>query len=117
MIKAHQLTAILALSLLAASATAAQASHAFPFRATNYDVEVIVNPSDQTIQAQAKVDFVADRVAKTLLVELHPDLRVTSVKSSDGHALNFGRDNNSPLLLTVELPGAATPGKRVTLDV
>ncbi len=29
--------------------------------------------------------------------------------------LNFGRDNNSPLLLTVELPGAATPGKQITL--
>ncbi len=115
MIKAYQLTAILLLSLLTASAAAAQASHAFPFRATNYDVEVIVNPNDQTIQAQAKVDFVADQVAKTLLVELHPDLRVTSVKSSDGHALNFGRDNNSPLLLTVELPGAATPGKQITL--
>ncbi len=61
------------------------------------------------------MDFVADQVAKTLLVELHPDLRVTSVKSADGHALNFARDNNSPLLLTVELPGAATPGKQVTL--
>ena len=30
------------------------------------------------------MDFVADQVAKTLLVELHPDLRVTSVKSADG---------------------------------
>jgi hypothetical protein len=103
------------LSLLAASAAAAQAPHGFPFRATNYDVEVIVNPNDQTIQAQAKVDFVADQVAKTLLVELHPDLRITSVKSADGHTLNFGRDNNSPLLVTVELPGAATPGKQITL--
>ncbi len=115
MFRAYQFTATLVLSLLAASAAAAQAPHGFPFRATNYDVEVIVNPNDQTIQAQAKVDFVADQVAKTLLVELHPDLRVTSVKSSDGHALNFARDNNSPLLLTVELPGAATPGKQVTL--
>ncbi len=86
MIKAYQLTAILVLSLLAASAAAAQGSHAFPFRATNYDVEVIVHPDDQTIQAQAKVDFVADQVAKTLLVELHPDLRVTSVKCADGQS-------------------------------
>ena len=115
MFRAYQLTASLVLSLLAASAAAAQAPHGFPFRATNYDVEVIVNPNDQTIQAQAKVDFVASQVARTLLVELHPDLRVTAVKSADGHTLNFGRDNNSPLLLTVELPGAATPGKQVTL--
>ncbi|HEY6903460.1 MAG TPA: hypothetical protein VI216_04085, partial [Candidatus Acidoferrales bacterium] len=115
MLRAYQLTATLVLSLLAASVAAAQAPRGFPFRATNYDVEVIVNPNDQTIQAQAKVDFVADQVAKTLLVELHPDLRVTSVKSADGAALNFGRDNRSPLLLTVELPGAATPGKQVTV--
>ena len=112
---AHRLTVVLAFAILAACSVAAQAPRAFPFRATNYDVEAILRPEDQTIQAQAKVDFVANQVAKTLLVELHPDLRVTAVKSSDGHALNFGRDNNSPLLLTVELPGAATPGKQVTL--
>ena len=115
MFRAYQFAATLVLSLLAVSGAAAQTPHGFPFRATNYDVEVIVNPNDQTIQAQAKVDFVADQVAKTLLVELHPDLRVTSVKSADGQTLNFGRDNNSPLLMTVELPGAATPGKQVTL--
>lgn len=115
MLRAFQLTVTLVLSLLAASSASAQSPRGFPFRATNYDVEVIVNPSDQTIQAQAKVEFVADQVAKTLLVELHPDLHVTSVKSADGHALNFGRDNNSPLLLTVELLGAATPGKQITV--
>lgn len=75
----------------------------------------MLHPDEQTISALAKVDFVADQVAKTLLVELHPDLRVTSVKTSEGQTLAFERDNNEPLLLNVALPGAATPGKQITL--
>jgi aminopeptidase N len=106
---------LLALFFLAASAAPAQAPHAFPFRATNYDVEVIVHPEDQTISAQAKVDFVARQVAKTLVVELHPDLQVSSVKAAGGRSLTFGRDSNSPLLLSVVLPDTATPGKQITL--
>jgi Peptidase family M1 domain/TPR repeat len=97
------------------TAVSAQAPRAFPFRATNYSVEVIVHPEDQTISGEAKVDFVAKQVAKTLLVELHPDLRVDSVKTSTGQSLSFDRDNNSPLILTVALPGTATPGKQVSL--
>ncbi len=115
LLKAYRLPALLTLSLLMAVSVAAQAPRAFPFRATHYDVEVILHPEDQTIQAEAKVDFVAQQVAKTVLVELHPDLRVTSVKSADGHTLDFDRDNRSPLLLTVALPGASTPGKQLTL--
>ncbi|HXX18511.1 MAG TPA: tetratricopeptide repeat protein [Candidatus Acidoferrum sp.] len=115
MLKLYRLPVILGISLAAAASAAAQAPRAFPFRATNYDVEVIVRPDDQTIQAQAKVDFVAEQVARTVLVELHPDLRLTSVKSSDGHDLTFARDNNSPLLLTVGLPGTLTPGRTVTI--
>ena len=88
---------------------------AFPFRATNYDVEVVLHPEDQTIQAQAKVEFVASEVAKTQLVELHPDLQVSSVKIAGGQSLNFGREGNSPLLRTVALPTTVTPGKQVTL--
>jgi len=112
----YRLCAILAILLTAATVAAAQAPHVFPFRATNYNVEVILRPDDQTIQAQAKVDFVAEQVAKTVLVELHPDLRLTSVKSSDGHDLSFARDSNSPLLLAVALPSTATPGKTVTIS-
>ena len=102
------------LSVLAAMSASGQAPHSFPFRATNYDVEVILHPEDQTIQGQAKVDFVADQVAKTVLVELHADLHVTSVKMG-GQPVTFARDNNSPLLLTVALPSTATPGKQITL--
>ena len=115
MLKINRWPAVRALFFLAASSALAQSPRAFPFRATNYNVEVLVHPEDQTISAQAKVDFVASQVAKTLLVELHPDLRVTSVKADDGQSLTFGRDDNSPLLLSVELPGTATPGKEVTL--
>jgi hypothetical protein len=101
--------------LVLAGATSAQTAHPFPFRATSYDVEVIVHPEDQTISAEAKVDFVARQVAKTLLVELHPDLHISAVKTSSGQMLNFDRDNNSPLLLDVALLGTATPGKQVSL--
>ncbi|HXO44069.1 MAG TPA: hypothetical protein VN846_01250, partial [Candidatus Cybelea sp.] len=114
MLKIYRLPAMLVLSVLVATCASAQAPHSFPFRATNYDVEVILHPEDQTIQGQAKVDFVAEQVAKTVLVELHPDLHVTSVKMG-GQPVTFARDNNSPLLLTVALPSTATPGKQIAL--
>jgi len=105
----------LTLLLFAGFRAQAQAPRAYPFRATNYNVEVILHPENQTISAQAKVDFVATQVARTVLVELHPDLQVQSVKGADGQPLTFGRDNNNPLLLTVALAGAATPGKQISL--
>jgi aminopeptidase N len=114
LLKVNRLPAALALTLLAAISTLAQAGHRFPFRATNYDVEAILHPEDQTISAQVKVDFVASEVSKTVLVELHPDLRVNSVKEAN-KTLSFGRDNNAPLLLSVELAGASTPGTKVSL--
>src|SRR5579863_1946377 len=110
------LAVVVALMLPAASATRAQAPHNFPFRATNYDVEVVVHPENQTISALAKVDFVANEVGRTVLVELHPDLQINSVKAANGQQLTFGRDGSSPLLLSVALPDTATPGKQVTLS-
>jgi hypothetical protein len=110
-----QKTVAVAILLAAASIARAQAPRAFPFRATNYNVEVIVAPDQKTISAQATVDFVANQVARTVLVELHPDLRVTSVKSATGQELSFDRDGQTPLLLTVALPSSATPGDKVSL--
>jgi aminopeptidase N len=104
-----------ALFLLAAVCASAQAPHAFPFRATNYDVEVQLQPESQTLAALAKVDFVANEVARTVLVELHPDLHINSVKSATGQQLSFQRDNTDPLYVTVGLPETATPGKQFTL--
>jgi tetratricopeptide (TPR) repeat protein len=104
-----------ALVLLAAVAASAQAPHSFPFRATNYDVQVQVQPESQTIAALAKVDFVANQVGRTVLVELHPDLHIVSVKDASGKELNFQRDNTDPLYVSVGLPDTATPGKTFAL--
>jgi hypothetical protein len=100
---------------LAAIAAAAQTPHGYPYRATNYEVEVVLHPDAQTLTGEAKVDFVATEVSRTVLVELHPDLSVTSVKTAAGQKLTFARDNNSPLLLSVAMPETATPGKQVSL--
>jgi aminopeptidase N len=94
---------------------AAQAPRAFPFRATNYDVQVKLEPQSQTIAALAKVDFVASQVGRTVLVELHPDLHIDSVTTSSGQQTSFQRDLNNPLYVSVGLPDTATPGKRVSL--
>jgi len=108
-------SAAVALFFVVAVCAAAQAPHAFPFRASNYDVEVILHPDEQMLTAEAKVDFVATQVSRTISVELHPDLILTSVKTSTGQPLSFERDGNSPLLVSVGLPGAATPGKLVSV--
>ena len=71
-----------------------------------------VHPENQTISALAKVDFVANEVGRTVLVELHPDLQISSVKDATGHQLHFGREGSSPLLLSVSLLDTATPGKQ-----
>ena len=115
MLKVNRPIALLAFSLCAAFSTPAQGQgHRFPFRATNYDVEAILHPENQTISAQVKVDLVASEVSKTVLVELHPDLHLNSVKAGN-QILTFERDNNSPLYVSVGLNAASTPGTKVTL--
>ncbi len=114
MLKVYRLLIVLAVGLLAAFSVAAQDGRRFPFRATHYDVEAILHPENQTISALVKVDLVASEVGKTVLVELHPDLHINSVKSGN-QMLSFERDNNSPLYMSVGLPGASTPGTKVTL--
>lgn len=105
-----------ALVLFVAANVAAQApSRAYPFRATNYNVEAILHPENQTIQAEATVNFVASQVSRTVVVELHPDLLISQIKSSTGQTLTFARDNNTPLDVNVALPDVATPGKPVSL--
>jgi aminopeptidase N len=107
--------AVLALALVCAAAAWAQAPHAFAFRAANYNVEVILHPEDQTLTAQATVDFIASQVSKTLVVELHPDLKITSIHVPGGKPLEFDRDRNDQLLVAVGLPEVQSPGKQVTL--
>jgi Peptidase family M1 domain/TPR repeat len=115
LLKLYRSLVALVLLVSACVSAQAQAPRGYPFRATNYSVEVILHPENQTISAQAKVDFVASQVARTLLVELHPDLQIQSVKGSDGRPLTFARDNRNPLLVSVELAGTATPGKQVSI--
>jgi hypothetical protein len=114
--KIYRLAALLTVSLVIAFSALAQAPHSFPFRATNYDVEVILHPDDQNITATVKADFVAEQVSKTVVVELHPDLRIATVHEPGGKPLEFSRDTNYPLLITIGLPEAASPGKKVTLQ-
>jgi hypothetical protein len=92
--------AVLMASLICANGVRAQTPQGFPFRATYYEVEVLLHPEDQTISGQAKVEFIAQQPARTVVVELHQDLRVNSVKMLNGGTLEFERDNRYPLLLT-----------------
>lgn len=116
MFKIHRLVSLLAVSLVFSFPAPAQAPHGFPFRATNYDVEVILHPDDQNITATVKADFVAEQVSKTVVIELHPDLKIATVHEPNGKPLEFSRDTNYPLLITIGLPETASPGKKVTLQ-
>jgi tetratricopeptide (TPR) repeat protein len=107
--------AVLFFSFALASTSQAQAPRSFPFRANNYDVEVLLHPDDQTISGQAKVEFIAQQASRTVVVELHQDLRVESVNVPGGKPLAFERDNNYPLLLTIGLGDVVAPGRTVTL--
>ncbi|MFZ3216247.1 MAG: M1 family aminopeptidase [Candidatus Acidiferrales bacterium] len=107
--------AVLAAALAFTHAATAQAPRGFPFRAANYEVEVLLHPDDQTISGLARVEFIAQQPGRTVVVELHQDLRVNSVTLPNGKTLEFERDNNSPLLLTIGLPDVVAPEKSVTL--
>lgn len=93
----------------------AQSERPYPFRAAHYDVEALIQPSEQTIKVEARVEFVAAEVSRNVLVQLHPDLQVQSIKTANGQPLNFERDDHSPLILNIALPEVESPGKSVTL--
>lgn len=107
--------AVLAACVTFAAAARAQAPRTFPFRAADYQVEVLLHPEDQTISGLAKVEFIAQQPSRTVVVELHQDLRINSITGPGGKPLSFERDNNSPLILTVGLSDVVSPGKTVTL--
>jgi aminopeptidase N len=115
--KTYRLFIPLALSLLAAVGVSAQTPRRFPFRADHYDVQVLIHPEDQTISGLARVDFIANEVARTVVVELHQDLKVNSVRvPGSKKPLEFERDRTYPLLLTVGLPDSVAPGQPVSLE-
>ncbi|MGC1582733.1 MAG: M1 family aminopeptidase, partial [Candidatus Acidiferrales bacterium] len=108
----------LALTLAAgvcAPGASAQSSSKFPLRATQYDVEATIHPTEQTVSARAKVDFVAGAPTRTLIVELHQDLKVTAVRGANGKALEFSRDNNPAINLRVNLPDALVSGNTTSV--
>jgi hypothetical protein len=94
----------------------AQSPRRFPFRADHYDVQVLLHPEDQTISGLARVDFIANEVSRTVVVELHQDLKLNLIRIPGGKPLEFERDRTYPLLLTVGLPDAVAPGQPVTLE-
>ena len=104
------LLAALAGILLLPCGVGAQSLAQFPLRATHYDVEATVHPADQTISARVKVDFVAGAPTRTLVVQLHQDLKVISVKGANGKALEFSRDRVPMMNLRVNLPDAVVSG-------
>src|SRR5271154_293907 len=115
--KTYRLLIALALSLLAAVVASAQTPRRFPFRADHYDVQVLIHPEDQTISGLARVDFIANEVARTVVVELHQDLKVNSIHiPGSKKPLEFERDRTYPLLLTVGLPDSVAPGQPVSLE-
>ncbi len=116
MLKTHRLLIPLALSLLVAAAASAQTPRRFPFRADHYDVQVLLHPEDQTISALARVDFIANEVSRTVVVELHQDLKLNLIRIPGGKPLEFERDRTYPLLLTIGLPDAVAPGQPVSLE-
>jgi aminopeptidase N len=104
-----------ALLLLAVAAAQAQAPPKLAFRATHYEVTATLVPAEQTLTARVKVELQALQASRIVEVELHPNLKVTTVLGSDGKPVSFSRDDNSPLLLRVTLPQPATVGEKVAL--
>src|SRR5450631_1843140 len=86
------------------------------FHAVNYEVHASLDGVGQVITAQAKVDFAANEPSRLLDVELHPNLRVTSVRDTAGRQILFDRDDNDPLKLRVTLPDLIPTGGRITLQ-
>ncbi|MGH9705083.1 MAG: M1 family aminopeptidase [Candidatus Acidiferrales bacterium] len=105
-----------ALLLIASASARAQTPRAGAFRATHYEIEATLRPTDQTLTAKAKVTFVATSASHEVQVELHQDLKVASVTAAgNAKSLPFDRDNKNPLDLIVNIPDAIAPTREVTL--
>jgi tetratricopeptide (TPR) repeat protein len=101
---------------LGTGVASAQELPKFDFNAIHYDVQATLHPGDQTLSAEARVELVAKSQSRTILVELHPDLHVDSVRLAvDRRKLDFLRDSFNPLELAVTLPSEAQAGMHVTL--
>jgi tetratricopeptide (TPR) repeat protein len=93
----------------------AQVPQTANFLADHYDVSASLDPIGQSISATAKIDFKAVEASSSVRVELHPNLVVKEVKGPDGKPLTFGRDNQNPLVVVVQLPTPVATAGHVTL--
>src|SRR6202171_4437073 len=93
----------------------AQAPRAVSCIAEHYDVSATLDTIQQSISANAKIDFRAADVSSNMTVELHPNLEIREIKTADGKSLNFQRDSQNPLFVIVQLRSPVAAGGRVTL--
>ena len=100
---------------LCSGAAGAQDARKWNFRAANYEVNASLIPAEQMLQAKAKVEFEVREASRNVEVELHPNLKVTSVTGADGKAVPFERVQGAPLVVRATLPEAAAPGQKLTL--
>jgi tetratricopeptide (TPR) repeat protein len=94
----------------------AQSPRPTNFLAEHYDVSATLDAIGQSISATAKIDFKALEASSTVRVELHPNLLVKEVKSTDGKPLSSERDNQNPLIVVVQLPTPVATDGHVTLS-
>jgi len=85
------------------------------FRAATYDVRASLSPADQTLSAQATVEFESRELSSFVECELHPNLRISSVRDATGRPVEFERDFANPLRVRVTLPAAVAAGQKVRL--
>jgi len=85
------------------------------YRAAGYDVRASLSPADQTLSAQATVEFEARELSSFVECELHPNLRISSVRDATGRPVEFERDFANPLLVRVTLPAAVAAGQKLKL--
>ena len=85
------------------------------FRAVAYEVRASLAPAEQSLSAQAVVQFEARGPSSFVECELHPNLRITSVRNAAGEPVEFERDFANPLLVRVTLPASVPVGERLKL--
>jgi aminopeptidase N len=90
--------------------------HPFPFHAVHYEVQASIGAAEQMLAGQATVEMVADDVSRMAVVELHPDLNISSV-TMNGKTLAYDRDPANPLRVRITLPLAYAPGQHIILAV
>jgi len=105
----------LAVWLSAPAQLKAQGPRGPAFTAQHYDISATLDPGGQSLQAIAKVDFIANEVSGGIRVELNQNLDLKDVKTVDGKTLNFERDSGNTLVVTVFLSQAVATGTKISL--